>query len=51
MAPFGLFMHSYETLVVGELKGKKMIAKDMYQVDPDDMEEIYLQWHMAMITL
>ncbi|KAK1406105.1 hypothetical protein QVD17_41391 [Tagetes erecta] len=41
----------YEALVAGELKGKGMTVEDMYQVDPDDLEETDIQWQMAMLTL
>ncbi|KAK1427754.1 hypothetical protein QVD17_16448 [Tagetes erecta] len=51
MALFGMFVHSYEALVAGELKGKGMTVEDMYQVDPDDLEETDIQWQMAMLTL
>ncbi|KAK1421702.1 hypothetical protein QVD17_24251 [Tagetes erecta] len=51
MALFGMFVHSYEALVAGELKGKGMTVEDMYQVDPDDLEETDIQWQMSMLTL
>ncbi|KAK1421754.1 hypothetical protein QVD17_24353 [Tagetes erecta] len=51
IALFGMFVHSYEALVAGELKGKGMTVEDMYQVDPDDLEETDIQWQMAMLTL
>ncbi|KAK1415025.1 hypothetical protein QVD17_30794 [Tagetes erecta] len=51
MALFVMFVHSYEALVAGELKGKGMTVEDMYQVDPDDLEETDIQWQMAMLTL
>ncbi|KAK1429874.1 hypothetical protein QVD17_12169 [Tagetes erecta] len=51
MALFGMFVHSYEALVAGELKGKGMTVEDMYQVDPNDLEETDIQWQMAMLTL
>ncbi|XP_022014823.1 uncharacterized protein LOC110914331 [Helianthus annuus] len=35
----------------GELKRDIFTTEDMYQVDPDDMEEMDLKWQMAMITL
>ncbi|KAK1406241.1 hypothetical protein QVD17_41531 [Tagetes erecta] len=41
----------YEALVAGELKGNGMTVEDMYQVDPDDLEETDIQWQMAMLTL
>ncbi|MFS8003880.1 putative transcription factor interactor and regulator CCHC(Zn) family [Helianthus anomalus] len=48
---FNLFLSSYEALMSGELKKEIFTAEDMYQVDPDDMEEMDLKWQMAMITL
>ncbi|KAK1440737.1 hypothetical protein QVD17_06568 [Tagetes erecta] len=51
MALFGMFVHSYEALVAGELKGKGMTVEDMYQVDLDDLKETDIQWQMAMLTL
>jgi len=51
MALFGMFVHNYEALVAGELKGKGMTVKDMYLVDPDDLEDNDIQWQMAMLTL
>jgi hypothetical protein len=38
MALFRMFVHSYEALIVGDLKGKSLSIDDMMQVDPDDME-------------
>ncbi|MFS7962775.1 hypothetical protein Hanom_Chr08g00730481 [Helianthus anomalus] len=46
-----MFLSSYEALMSGELKKKIFTAEHMYQVDPDDMEEMDLKWQMAMITL
>jgi len=51
MALFGMFVHSYEALVAGELKGKGMTVEDMYQVDLGHLEETDIQWQMAMLTL
>ncbi|MFS7961550.1 putative transcription factor interactor and regulator CCHC(Zn) family [Helianthus anomalus] len=46
-----MFLSGYEALMLGELKKEIFTAKVMYQVDPDDMEEMDLKWQMAMITL
>ncbi|KAJ0456285.1 hypothetical protein HanIR_Chr15g0760671 [Helianthus annuus] len=35
----------------GDLRRDIFTAEDMYQVDPNDMEEMDLKWQMAMITL
>ncbi|MFS7961959.1 putative transcription factor interactor and regulator CCHC(Zn) family [Helianthus anomalus] len=51
VALFNMVMSGYEALMSGELKKEIFTAKDMYQVDPDDMEEMDLKWQMAMITL
>ncbi|KAM0072610.1 putative transcription factor interactor and regulator CCHC(Zn) family [Helianthus debilis subsp. tardiflorus] len=51
VALFNTFLSSYEALMSGELKKEMFTAEDMYQVDPDDMEEMDLKWQMAMITL
>ncbi|KAJ0716250.1 hypothetical protein HanPI659440_Chr13g0510591 [Helianthus annuus] len=51
VALFNMFLSSYEALMSGELKKEMFTAEDMYQVDPDDMEEMYLKWQIAMITL
>ncbi|KAJ0716479.1 putative transcription factor interactor and regulator CCHC(Zn) family [Helianthus annuus] len=51
VALFNMFLSSYEALMSGELKKEMFTAEDMYQVDPDDMEEMDLKWQMAMITL
>ncbi|MFS8022315.1 putative transcription factor interactor and regulator CCHC(Zn) family [Helianthus anomalus] len=51
VALFNMFLSSYEALMTGELKKEMFTAEDMYQVDPDDMEEMDLKWQMAMITL
>ncbi|KAM0061724.1 putative transcription factor interactor and regulator CCHC(Zn) family [Helianthus debilis subsp. tardiflorus] len=50
VALFNTFLSSYEALMSGELKKEIFTAEDMYQVDPDDMEEMDLKWQMAMIT-
>ncbi|KAF5803014.1 putative transcription factor interactor and regulator CCHC(Zn) family [Helianthus annuus] len=50
-ALFNTFLNSYEALMSGELKQNVFTTEDMYQVDPDDMEEMDLKWQMAMITL
>jgi len=50
-ALFGLFMNSYEALVVGEIKGRRIIMEVMLQVDPDDVEEADIQWQMAFLTI
>ncbi|KAF5794722.1 putative transcription factor interactor and regulator CCHC(Zn) family [Helianthus annuus] len=51
VALFNTFLSSYEALMSGELRKEMFTAEDMYQVDPDDMEEMDLKWQMAMITL
>ncbi|XP_022019324.1 uncharacterized protein LOC110919358 [Helianthus annuus] len=51
VALFNMFLSIYEALMLGELKKEMFTAEDMYQVDPDDMEEMDLKWQMAMITL
>ncbi|MFS7936028.1 hypothetical protein Hanom_Chr05g00410561 [Helianthus anomalus] len=40
VALFNTFIRSYGALTSGELKREVFIAKEMYQVDPDDMEEM-----------
>jgi len=51
MALFGMFVNSYEALIAGDIKGKGIIIEDMLQVDPDDLEEVDIQWQMAMLTV
>ncbi|MFS7948217.1 putative transcription factor interactor and regulator CCHC(Zn) family [Helianthus anomalus] len=46
-----MFLSSYEALMLGELKKEIFTGEDIYQIDPDDMEEMDLKWKMAMITL
>ncbi|MFS8024962.1 hypothetical protein Hanom_Chr16g01469431 [Helianthus anomalus] len=47
---FNTFLSSHEALMARELKREVFTTKDMYQVDPDDMEEMDLKWKMVMIT-
>jgi hypothetical protein len=47
---FGMFLHSYEALVAGEIKGKCLSIEDMMQVEPENLEEMDLQRRMAMMT-
>ncbi|KAI3821802.1 hypothetical protein L1987_09375 [Smallanthus sonchifolius] len=51
IALFGLFVNSYQALISGELKAGVSHIEDVFQVDPHDMEEVDLQWQMAMLTL
>ncbi|KAI3810908.1 hypothetical protein L1987_20559 [Smallanthus sonchifolius] len=51
MALFCLFVNSYQALILGELKAGESHIEDVFQFEMDDMEEVDIQWQMAMLTL
>ncbi|KAI3805440.1 hypothetical protein L1987_27824 [Smallanthus sonchifolius] len=42
-------MLAYENFIGGKLTDPETIEEDFNQVDPDDMEDMDIQWNMAMI--
>jgi hypothetical protein len=50
MSLFCNFVKSYEAFAAGQLN-YPLAGEDLEQIHPDDIEEMDLQWQMAMITL
>ncbi|KAI3762691.1 hypothetical protein L1987_53132 [Smallanthus sonchifolius] len=46
---FSSCMLAYENFIGGKLTDPETIEEDFNQVDPDDMEDMDIQWNMAMI--
>ena len=44
------FMSSYGNLIQGKIEDPAILDEDYDQVDPDDLEEMELQFHLALIT-
>ncbi|KAI3773979.1 hypothetical protein L1987_48519 [Smallanthus sonchifolius] len=49
VALFSSCMLTYENFIGGKLTDPETIEEDFNQVDPDDMEDMDIQWNMAMI--
>ncbi|KAI3797865.1 hypothetical protein L1987_33129 [Smallanthus sonchifolius] len=49
VALFSSCMLAYENFIDGKLTDPETIEEDFNQVDPDDMEDMDIQWNMAMI--
>ncbi|KAI3810682.1 hypothetical protein L1987_20304 [Smallanthus sonchifolius] len=49
VALFSYCMLAYENLIGGKLTDPETIEEDFNQVDPDDMEDMDIQWNMAML--
>ncbi|KAI3742393.1 hypothetical protein L1987_60073 [Smallanthus sonchifolius] len=49
VALFSSCMLAYENFIGGKLTDPKTIEEDFNQVDPDDMEDMDIQWNIAMI--
>ncbi|KAI3732918.1 hypothetical protein L1987_64130 [Smallanthus sonchifolius] len=49
VALFSSCMLAYENFIGGKLTDPETIEEDFNQVDPDDMEDMNIQWNMAMI--
>ncbi|KAI3813994.1 hypothetical protein L1987_18733 [Smallanthus sonchifolius] len=49
MALFSSCMLAYEKFIGGKQTDPETIEEDFNQVDPDDMEDMDIQWNMAMI--
>ena len=45
----GSFMTSYGNLIQGKIEDPAILVEDYDQVDPDDLEEMELQFHLALI--
>ncbi|MFS8033174.1 putative transcription factor interactor and regulator CCHC(Zn) family [Helianthus anomalus] len=46
-----MFVHNYEALLAGDLKGENLTHEDFIQVNQDDLEEVDLNWKIAMLTV
>ncbi|KAI3815544.1 hypothetical protein L1987_15215 [Smallanthus sonchifolius] len=49
VALFSSCMLAYENFIGGKLTDPETIEEDFNQVDPDEMEDMDIQWNMAMI--
>ncbi|KAI3815438.1 hypothetical protein L1987_15105 [Smallanthus sonchifolius] len=49
MAMFSSFVASYENFFGGKIHDPEAIEEDYRQIDPDDLEEMNIQWNMAML--
>ncbi|KAI3813979.1 hypothetical protein L1987_18717 [Smallanthus sonchifolius] len=49
LAMFSSFMASYENFIGGKIHDPEVIEEDFRQIDPVDLEEMNIQWNMAML--
>ncbi|KAI3773958.1 hypothetical protein L1987_48498 [Smallanthus sonchifolius] len=49
MAMFSSFILSYENFIGGKIRDPEAIEEDYHQIDPVDLEEMHIQWNMAML--
>ncbi|KAI3786631.1 hypothetical protein L1987_40454 [Smallanthus sonchifolius] len=49
LAMFSSFMASYENFIRGKIHDPDIIEEDFRQIDPIDLEEMNIQWNMAML--
>ncbi|KAI3808308.1 hypothetical protein L1987_24257 [Smallanthus sonchifolius] len=49
LAMFSSFMASYENFIGGKIHDPEVIEDDFRQIDPVDLEEMNIQWNMAML--
>ncbi|KAI3776002.1 hypothetical protein L1987_45762 [Smallanthus sonchifolius] len=49
LAMFSSFMASYENFIGGKIHDPKVIEEYFRQIDPVDLEEMNIQWNMAML--
>ncbi|KAI3725337.1 hypothetical protein L1987_65123 [Smallanthus sonchifolius] len=49
LAMFSSFMASYENFIGGKIHDPDVIEEDFRQIDPVDLEEMNIQWNMAML--
>ncbi|KAI3712295.1 hypothetical protein L1987_70846 [Smallanthus sonchifolius] len=49
LAMFSSFMASYENFIGGKIHDLDVIEEDFRQIDPIDLEEMNIQWNMAML--
>ncbi|MFS8021494.1 hypothetical protein Hanom_Chr16g01428031 [Helianthus anomalus] len=50
LALLASFIASYENYILGNISDPATFDEDYDQVDPNDLEEMGLQWKMAMIS-
>ena len=50
VALFTAMIKSCDNLISGKMGDMSLTAEDYSQVDPDDLEEMDIQWNMAMIV-
>ncbi|KAM0052178.1 putative transcription factor interactor and regulator CCHC(Zn) family [Helianthus debilis subsp. tardiflorus] len=50
LALLASFVASYENYIQGKISDPATLDKDYDQIDPDDLEEMDLQWQMTMIS-
>ena len=44
------FVASYENYIQGKVHNPTIVEEDYDQIDPDDLEEMDLQWQLAMVA-
>ncbi|KAI3805317.1 hypothetical protein L1987_27575 [Smallanthus sonchifolius] len=49
LAMFSSFMASYENFIGGKIHDPEVIEEDFRQIDPVDLEEMNIQWNIAML--
>ncbi|KAI3815343.1 hypothetical protein L1987_15008 [Smallanthus sonchifolius] len=49
LAMFSSFMASYENFIGGKIHDPEVIEEDFRQIDPVDLEDMNIQWNMAML--
>ncbi|KAI3810956.1 hypothetical protein L1987_20645 [Smallanthus sonchifolius] len=49
LSMFSSFMASYENFIGGKIHDPEVIEEDFRQIDPVDLEEMNIQWNMAML--
>ena len=45
------FVSAHEKLIGGKLTDPELVREDYKEVDPNDLEEMDLNWKLAMLTL
>ncbi|KAI3712446.1 hypothetical protein L1987_71003 [Smallanthus sonchifolius] len=50
LAMFSSFMASYENFIGGKIHDPDVTEEDFRQIDPLDLEEMNIQWNMAMLV-
>ena len=51
MSVYSAFCNAHEAFIGGKITDPAVIDEDYNQIDPDDLEEMDLQWQLAMLTI